>query len=382
MPEQAPMETQVLTPAIQPVKADPGAELISDPSLAVDKSPDVKAVVTTEPKGEPEFNFDSFTNPALRAAEVKKLEVKPDEEEISIKANTEEVQHSEPDKIKEAPVEGQISEFSPEVTKLLKQMSNPAREFAVARMREVGEIKTKLAEAEKRAAELSTNATPQSYYENPNAYTLLPEYQSTVKNASIADAIAKHWENQLVKIELGEEWQDLEDAFDDKGKYLGPRLGKAMKPTAQAKVELTRHLNHASQQFQTFQQKAAYIQTNFSNGVKQVMSKVQEKEREIFNTPEWSDAKSIEYKTAEHCAKIIRDTGVTEVNPLFGTAAKLAATVLLQRQYIQALAGNAERKTAVAAIATKVGPTGVSGGAVAPVKADVTFVAFEKVLRR
>lgn len=132
--------------------------------------------------------------------------------------------------------------FSEEEAKVLRQMSNPAFEFA-----------TKVLKQNKELAASSKNL----YLQHPNAYVLDPEFQKLNEDTFYADAESKHWQEQLMLIKAGKPWKPLK-GFTKEGT---PVYGPEQQPSDLAEEEARSNMGYTAQlaqqtrgQLQMFQQ--------------------------------------------------------------------------------------------------------------------------------
>lgn len=104
-----------------------------------------------------------------------------------------------------------IATFPPDKQPLLRAMSNDAFNYVAPLLKEYHELKETLPKltAEKEAA------AQQALYQNPNAYTLLPEYTERVIRDANLGIEEKHWLDQLLAAQKGEPWTVLEHEADE-----------------------------------------------------------------------------------------------------------------------------------------------------------------------
>lgn len=257
-------------------------------------------------------SFDDFTREITGAEPVKKEEKKIEEEE----------------KVEETPATQQqtrqqidISQFTPQEQHLLKRMANPAKEWAISLHKTRAELTKKLAETQKQADDLAAAGTknkPQpSLYDHEEAYQLSEEFKTLREDAGIAQGILDHWEQQLIKSEAGEDWQNLQ--VDAQGKII---LGAKVETTAASKLQLQKNIRHAESQLQRVQQKAQEIVSSHKQQVTQRKQALQAEEDKYF--PQFKDPNFGGWKLANGVLDTLKAQGFGD-NPLAPMLAKAAA---------------------------------------------------------
>lgn len=156
------------------------------------------------------------------------------------------------------------SNMSDEDVASLKKLPNGIFNYVAPLIRERNLAK---AEATKLSTEIkkwteNPNRVPDSWYQNPNAYTLTPEFNTISQAHGRYGTEATHWEQQLVAIENGaKEVTDL--GFNPQtGQYF---VKGNLPVTGELKVGLTRALMQARQGEQQTQQQALQLQQRFQS---------------------------------------------------------------------------------------------------------------------
>lgn len=282
----------------------------------------------------------------------------------------------------EVPVEGQtptttteqpvvkdpLAERFPEAMVFTKQMSKPAREYVAARLNEILAKEQAINERDEalKLAQQGRTKVPESYYENPYAFTLLPEYHAAAFNVTLAQKVEAHWAEQHRKIANGENWNDIEEVYDKAGNLIDVKPSKtAYKPDGDGQHHVFRYLNHAERQMEKLVAERDNIARSFQQTHQQRVGKLQEVEKELFNPQRWDAKDTAEAKTLEGVRSGLRDLGVAETNPLYNLLAKTGAALIMERQWRQAQMKKVDTQKAIAADVKKAGPTGsatVGGG--------------------
>jgi len=265
-------------------------------------------------------------------------------------------------------VKDPLAERFPEATVFTKQMSKPAREYFAARLNEILVKEQAINERDEalKLAQQGRTKVPESYYENPYAFTLLPEYHSAAFNVTLAQKVEAHWAEQHRKIANGENWNDIEEVYDKAGNLIDVKPSKTMyKPDGDGQHHVFRYLNHAERQMEKLVAERDQIARSFQQTHQQRVGKLQEVEKELFNPQRWDAKDTAESKTLEGVRAGLRDLGVAETNPLYNLLAKTGAALIMERQWRQAQMKKVDTQKAIAADVKKAGPTGsatVGGG--------------------
>lgn len=190
------------------------------------------------------------------------------------------VRPNQPQSVEKRDIEGLIKQYNLDPVKatVFKRMSNEAFE----------EVKGLLAERSKLSVDLETTrkevgktTIPATYYENPEAYVLHPEYLKTVKSADQITEQRNYWKQQFNAIRHGENWQDI--VVDAQGKFQQIER----EPSADAETSILAHLNGLDAQEREFRGKAEGIKQNFGNTHKQMVNAMRAREDMYF--PEFKD---------------------------------------------------------------------------------------------
>ena len=195
--------------------------------------------------------------------------------------------------------------FTEDEVSLLKKMSNPSFDYVVKRIKERNELSERVAELNKQMEE---KGLPQSYYENPNAYLLDPEYQQAEKNINGASQLLAYYQQQLIKIRNGENYQDLE--ADVNGNLIP--IGKAA--SAEGELEIQNKILRANYQLTKAQDTIESLKSNHEVAFRRQKTQYNEFFRQAF--PEFADEeeakKNSEYVQVMDALKKTRQ----ENNPL------------------------------------------------------------------
>lgn len=148
------------------------------------------------------------------------------------------------------------AEFQPEEVAALKQMSNTARDFAAKNIRELKRLQTE---------------APNALFANPQAFTLLPEYNKLAEDIGYAAREREFWKQQLIRVKAGKEWQVLK-GWDKNG---NPIIGETLKATEDAEVDLTNVLQTVTSQVSQMQGQMTSLQQGFQKRFQDGMTVLQ-----------------------------------------------------------------------------------------------------------
>lgn len=279
-----------------------------------------------------------------------------------------------------------IDERFPEARIFRKKMSEDARKYFDARLADVIEKETQLEETTKALADAESGVTqiPKSYYDNPAAIVLVPEFQRATSHVNIAAKIAQHWDSQMGLIMRSEPWRKLEYIKDAEGNVVDVKPTEAeFEGNRAAEYEVGKYVRNSEgqlQQMQTYQQQ---LQQAFSKRVQERIALVREAENKFFDPKTWEDKKHPNYALTEQVKKGLYSIGFTEGNPGFNLMAKMGAEIMRLRSYashkdkVAVKNGVVEGKAKAAGLNGK--DTKGAGGSENPAEDDV-MGAFNKVL--
>ena len=182
--------------------------------------------------------------------------------------------------------------ISPGAVGHFKNMNKAAREWITSelktRYKKIGELQTKVKEAESKVALQSAdgNNLPPSWYEHPDAVSLLPEYQNTLGTYRKAQGLIEHYEKQLIAIEEGDPWQNID--VDEKGNWVQNTFDK---PTAQHKLFVSRRIAELREAASELKLKATTIHKNYTSNAIKTREQASALENQYF--PQYQDAESL-----------------------------------------------------------------------------------------
>jgi hypothetical protein len=197
----------------------------------------------------------------------------------------------------------------------IKQMSKPAKEFVLARLKEGKEPKAKAQELEQSVSK--EGELPRTWYEHPNAYVLDPRFQQVQQSYNQLVGVKAHYEAQLRKVKEGEQWDDL--TVDPQGNL------QVIKKEASTEAEgvLANRIAEANVRSQQVASQAQQLASTYQQRVSDALGEMRKVEDTYF--PQFKDAKTIEAdKNIQAIKKVLRDRGL-ETNVLSGMVAKLYA---------------------------------------------------------
>jgi len=255
-----------------------------------------------------------------------------------------------------------LLEAYPELNVFGKKMDKGAREWVTARLRDNLKYKSEIAERDEALALAQKGLTkiPDSYYENQHAYVLLPQYQESFRNATLANQVQQHWNRQYVNVLNGKDWQPCN--IDNNGQLV---VGAPQKYTEEGMAYVMQAKDFANNQYQKLAGEVENIQQNFSTTVQQRVAKINQATSELFPAETWDNEKTPQGKTAAAIRQSVIELGITPANPAFNLLVKAGAALILERQFNQAQQKKKETNESIQKDVRKAGPTGnntVGGG--------------------
>lgn len=228
------------------------------------------------------------------------------------------------------------------------------------------------------ALESGKQILPESYYDNPNAFILSPEFGSLQSKVQLSRQVEDHWTEQLRKIERGENWIPLtndpktgEIVFDDEREY-----------SADDKVYVLKQLTGASQQAAKFNGELEHFVGGFNEIHKTYVSKIKETEKTML--PVFENKESVEYKTYEAIKPKVEQWGIRRENPAFDFLTKAVALNIVFRDALLGILSEQQKTKSLREEQIKAGPTASSfSGGGGNNNVDVkkpTFKDFNKVI--
>jgi hypothetical protein len=203
-------------------------------------------VATTQPAHDDLPSFDNFLaakGEALAPEPNKKVadETKVATDDVVIADDKKEVTTAEH---KGKASERDYTGFDDTEKKHFARMSNDAFNFIAPRYRQQKAMQTELETTKSKVKELSEGRVelPPNYYEHPQGFRLHPAYQEAEHLARAATFEQNHWEKQLIKMQGGEDWQDL-DIDQKTGNYI---LSEDKPATKADLVRIQRYYNDAT----------------------------------------------------------------------------------------------------------------------------------------
>lgn len=156
---------------------------------------------------------------------------------------------------------------------VFRKSAKENQEFIVAELRRRGKETEELRQQLEATKKEVREGLPSTWYENENAYMLLPEYQKINTEYATIEGLVKHFRQQLIAIKEGVEWEDLILGAD------GKLTRVAAKPGADADVRVTEQIGQLTGELQRRQQQAMSLAQRFqaqSRGIKEEMRKAED----------------------------------------------------------------------------------------------------------
>lgn len=218
---------------------------------------------------------------------------------------------------------------------LFQQMSNEA----FAKMKA---LYLERAETNKKIEQLQKNSVPDSYFAHPDAYTLTPTWREHVKTFGQAQAIQRHWQQQLSNVRKGQPWSSLD--FNEKGELV---VGEASgKPDIESETNITTYLTAATIQASQVRDEVEKYRTGYLTEAQGAIGKVKGFEAKYFDPLIAGDTDGKYKKVMDN----IRGQLPTPLQnaPLADLVCKSVAANLVQAQQILQLQKQIGAKSSVA----------------------------------
>jgi len=242
---------------------DPAASFDPSHFEGLGKTPDVKAVSLDGSV----VKTPDHVNPDFKPAEPppeKKVEAK-----VEVKVENKKIEpFQDPNKVKEEPEHPEAKEDGKpkrDYNSIPEHLRGIAKRAGNQEFNALTNLLKEHSELKKRAE----GAIPDSYYEHPAAYQLTPEFQQLNQTYNQSSAEAAHWQQQIIKIREGKDWEDLQE--DAKGNIIRVKVPARKDPTTgenvvdhAAELEVMKWYQTANSLVQNSKAKAAAIQQNFS----------------------------------------------------------------------------------------------------------------------
>lgn len=141
--------------------------------------------------------------------------------------------------------------YTPEEVETLKQMSNPAFNYTVGKLKQLKELEGKV------------KAGNEVYYQHPQGFMLTPEYNQAITDYQYADFEANHWKKQLLEVKAGRPWTPL-TGYDKNG---NPVYGQPIKATEDGEISVQDAYNGSLGISNQLKGKLQEMQTGFKTKV-------------------------------------------------------------------------------------------------------------------
>lgn len=257
---------------------------------------------------------------------------------------------------------------------VFKSMSQEAYDYLYPKYLASKEHETRIKELE----EKYQTADSRRWYEEPNAYTLHPEYSSLSSNLTNLDSEENFWKEQLAAVEEGKPWNTLQQRTNANGEveyFYGPE----QQPSSAGKAEILANLTKCTQYRTMVTDKLNNLRSTFVGQHKTFSERLQAADRNLFGTVDVFKNPAL---------KKSYDNWLNQFPPEvhnqlpFQMLSKSAAIIEHLVQQLRAKDISDVRKTSVAKVAKVAGPgNGISSGTGGKTPEDYDR-AFENMTRR
>ena len=166
---------------------------------------------------------------------------------------------------------------------VFKSMSQEAYDYLYPKYLASKEHETKIRELE----EKYQTADSHRWYEEPNAYTLHPEYSSLSANLTNLDSEENFWKEQLAAVEDGKPWNTLQQKTNANGEveyFYGPE----QQPSSAGKAEILANLTKCTQYRTMVTDKLNNLRSTFVGRHKTFNERLQAADKNLFGTVDFS----------------------------------------------------------------------------------------------
>lgn len=261
----------------------------TQPVETASKVEEVKPNAEAPAKEDKPVDFTDFLSKTGESATKSKTEVKSEvAKPAEAKPSTETTPKTEePSSTVKERQERDLTGIDDVIKPLFGKMSNEAFNTLKPIVAGVSKLKADLAAKDALIGTLRAGreALPENYNEHPNAFLLTPEFAQTSKNVQTASSLVEHWQEQLSKIEKGED--NITNVSLDKDGNLVNSGEIKVDPTTKSKV--IGALVSTQNQLQQQQGKLYSIQTLHQerhNEAKGWINKFESEAFSAFNNPE------------------------------------------------------------------------------------------------
>lgn len=174
-----------------------------------------------------------------------------------------------------------FSGFDEKEIEMLKRMSGRTFDWLRPQLVEYRELKsTEIPKLQQQIKDLQSGKTalPESYYEHPEAYTLYPDYKEASRKADTLSFIANHFQDQLAKVEAGEQWIDLIEQKDGQLSYSQPQDASPV-----IKAKMLRYIMSTEQELTSTNAHLKQIRDGFKQRYQQDVDEIGELKKKYFN---------------------------------------------------------------------------------------------------
>lgn len=193
-----------------------------------------------------------------------------------------------------------LKDFDDATKSVLKKLPNDQFNFVVPQLKaarvaqqQAAVLQQQLAAVQQQGGQTHQQPLPTNWYEHPKAYELHPAYQQAVGTKQQMRSEYDYWQQQLIKIEKGQKWVDLEQTSD--GKWT--RVEK--EPTIESKYAVEGYRNQAQLLVNQADSQIQGLAQQFQRGHQQIVTGIRQAEKEYFpdyveqqeKHPSWDNVK-------------------------------------------------------------------------------------------
>lgn len=284
--------------------------------------------------------------------------------------------------------ENALDKRFPEARIFRKKMDSHARQYFDARLAEILEKEVELSEQSEalKSAQAGIPQIPPSYYDNEAAIVLTPQFQQSTFNTNLAQKVASHWDNQMMKIMNGDPWRKLKYVKDESGRVIDVAPSdEEFEANGANQHQVGKWLRDSERQLERFTAQQEFLVENFQKQVQHRIASITEATNKFFPPERWNNQKDPRWELQQNVKKGLKNIGITEANPAFDLMSKLGAEVLRLREYIAGQGKTTAKKEEIEKKQERAGPTGkstASGGTSQAKEEEDTMASFNRLLNK
>ena len=264
--------------------------------------------------------------------------------------------------------------LSEEEIPLFKQMSQQAYDHLYPKYLASREQEARIKELEEKA----NAADSRRWYEEPDAYTLHPEYRELQDHSNNLEIEERFWTEQLANIEDGKPFYTLERERGPDGKYVY-KYGSEQQPSATAKATIISNLAALTQHKISASGKLKSLQADFAGKYKSFDTSLNKVNNTVFAGLDFENG-PLASRYQSHLSQVPKEF---QGQQAYQMLAKSGAVIEALVERIRSFEATKTAKAGVAKVVKVAGPgSGVATSSGAPDEAERLNRGFSAMTRR